>query len=59
MPKQEKLKPEEIKTAEDSARELAEKLTPFDRATIYTYLHAEGMDLSKAREIRRAAGALA
>ena len=47
---------EMIKAMEDHLVEVIEAMDDLSRATIYFYLHALGMTLEKARDIRRKAG---
>lgn len=58
MTKTEKLSLEKIKEIEDEMREVAERLDPFKKATLYSFLYHGGMSLRKAQQIRYAAGAL-
>lgn len=48
---------EEIRKTEDEVRERVDAMSPLAQATAYLYLHASGMSLDKARDIRRKAGA--
>lgn len=41
---------------EDTIRETVENWTEFEQATAYLYLYASGMNLDKAKTIRRKAG---
>jgi len=41
---------------EDLIRETVENWTEFEQATAYWYLHADGMNLERAKTIRRKAG---
>ncbi len=48
MTKQEKLSLEAVRAVEDKIVALVETLTEYERATLYEYLHAQGMSLDKA-----------
>lgn len=48
---------EDVKKLEDEIRERCDGWDELRRATAYAYLHAQGMNLEKSKEIRRKAGA--
>ena len=48
---------DDIKKMEDAIVETIEAMEDLRRATVYFYLHASGMTLDKAKDIRRKAGA--
>lgn len=58
MEKREKYSQEAIIAVEDKIAKIAEPLTDLERATLYTLLYSQGMDLQRAHEIRVKSGAI-